>query len=360
MDGTHGEGDQQGRMDHEQRIDAAAVSLYSRLESSDHPRFDISDYSARYLGESLAQGPAILRLFGRILSIALRDGPAELSEAGVVDFGGGTGLLSLLAREAGVGTVVFNDIYDVSCVDAARIGSALGLEADRYILGGIEDLIPVVRQTATRMAAICSYDVIEHVYDVEALLAALPRLSEGPLRVVMASSANGLNPRRRLRLMKVQREIENVDRVEVKGHNQRDTLRAYRSVRAAMIHDRAPSLRAEEVAGLARVTRGLAWQDIQSAVDRYVTTGTLPQELAHPTNTCDPNTGNWTEHLMDPWALARTLAGLGFRSRVEAGYYARYKGLKGFLTRILNVAIRLGGRQGLRLAPYYILVGERR
>lgn len=38
-----------------------------------------------------------------------------------VDYGAGTGIMSLLAREMGFGAVLYVDIYDVSCRDAELI-----------------------------------------------------------------------------------------------------------------------------------------------------------------------------------------------------------------------------------------------
>ena len=340
-------------------IDTGIVSLRQKLADVDVAGASISDYSARYLGESLAPGAATLQICGRILSIALRDEAASLETAAVIDYGGGNGLLSLLAREIGVGTVIYNDIYDVSCVDAERLGSALGLEAELYIHGDLGDLIAQMRQMATPRLRVCSYDVIEHVYDIEAFLIALPHLSDGPLRVVMGSAANSLNPLRNLKLMRFQREVEKLDRVEVWGHNQRDTIRAYLAVRSAIIREYSPSLQSEQVRQLALATRGRARSDIEADVDAYLATGVLPRALDHPTNTCDPNTGNWAEHLMDPWELARILSGAGLRSSVAAGLYGSHHGSKGVAARMVNFAILLGGRHGLRLAPYYILIGER-
>ena len=47
----------------------------------------------------------------------------------------------------------------------------------------------------------------------------------------------------------------------------------------------------------------------------------LPAAPVHPTNTCDPRTGNWAEHLMDLGTLRKKLAARGFESRILTGYY---------------------------------------
>jgi hypothetical protein len=100
--------------------------------------------------------------------------------------------------------------------------------------------------------------------------------------------------------------------------------------------------------------------DIEAAVDRFVETGESPAELIHPTNTCDPYTGNWCEHLMDPIALAKTLSASGIPTRVRVGSWGDYPDRwKRLSLPIVNMAIRLSGVQGRRLAPCYVLYGDR-
>lgn len=342
------------------RLDDAAVRLRRRLLALDAGALDISDYSRRYLEGHRANGAAHLNVCAHILWLSLRNGGGGTGQTGLIDYGGGNGLLSLLAREAGVGMVVFNDIFPTSCADAQNLASVLGLEADHYVSGDVADLIAYLRQYSIDCRAICSYDVIEHVYDISAFLNALPQVSVGPLRIVMASSANALNLRIKRRIMRLQRQVENEDRVEERGHKERDALTAYRSIREDIIRGRAPTLDHEEVDALATLTRGLAREDVEKAVDSFLATGAFPRAPTHPTNTCDPTTGNWAERLMDPFALAQILAGAGLEAHIEPGYYGFYVGWRALVGSILNTVIGATGSAGLRFAPYYILVGDRR
>ncbi len=52
-----------------------------------------------------------------------------------LDYSGGLGMLSLLAKELGVGTVIYNDIYDVACRDSKLIAESVGNEANYYVQG---------------------------------------------------------------------------------------------------------------------------------------------------------------------------------------------------------------------------------
>jgi 2-polyprenyl-3-methyl-5-hydroxy-6-metoxy-1,4-benzoquinol methylase len=341
------------------RVDDAASRLYEKLMSVDVQALDVSDYFRRYLRAHLTHALPSLQLYSHILFLSLR-GIGERTDIGFVDYGGGTGLLSLLAREASVATVIYNDIYDVSCVDARTLAVTVGLEADDYVLGDIEDLTSYLRGRSVQCRSIASFDVIEHVYDIDSFLRAVPGISSGPLRVVFASTANPFNPLLRWMLTKRQRAVETLDRPPAVGQKLRDTTRAYRGVREEMIRQHVPTLAPEEVGHLGAVTRGLMKSDIEDAVDRFVETGESPTELAHRTNTCDPHTGNWCERLMDPFELAKTLSAGGIPTRVRVGYWGDYaERWKRLLMRIVNMAIRMSGAQGRRFAPYYVLYGDR-
>ena len=341
------------------RVDDAASRLYKKLLSVDLRSLDVSDYFRLYLQSHLKHAVPSLQLYSHLLFLSLR-GIVESSDVGFVDYGGGTGLLSLLAREAGVPNVTYNDIYDVSCQDARTLAVKVGLEADDYVLGDLEDLTSYLRGRSVQCRTVASFDVIEHVYDIESFLRAVPSISSGPLRVVFASTANTFNPLLSWMLSKKQRAAETLDRPLTAGHKLRDTTRAYRSVREELIRQHAPTLTLEEVGHLGAVTRGLMKGDIEVAVDRFVATGESPAELVHRTNTCDPYTGNWCEHLMDPFELAKIMSASGIPTRVRVGYWGSYaERWKRVSMGIVNRAIRVSGAHGLRLAPYYVLYGDR-
>jgi len=75
----------------------------------------------------------------------------------LVDYGGGSGLLSFLALEAGIGTVIYNDIYDVSCEDARKLGQALHLPLSRIVCGDVDELVSYLRKEKINVNAIVSY-----------------------------------------------------------------------------------------------------------------------------------------------------------------------------------------------------------
>ena len=185
-------------------------------------------------------------------------------------------------------------------------------------------------------------------------------LSDGSLRIVMSSSANGLNPTIRRSIMEKQLEVENTDREPEWGHKEGYCLKAYAKAREEIILDYAPNLTTKEVEHLTKATRGMMELDIKKSVDNYLGTGQFPKEPDHPTITCDPFTGNWAEHLMDPYRLEEILSGAGFEVEVLGGYFgSRKKVVKNIIGFLRDFAVYACKKQGLRIAPFYTLLGRR-
>ena len=61
----------------------------------------------------LANLTSNLQLYSYILELALNQPDVSINEFTFLDYGSGSGILCLLAKELGIGTVVYNDIYDV-------------------------------------------------------------------------------------------------------------------------------------------------------------------------------------------------------------------------------------------------------
>jgi len=251
---------------------------------------------------------------------------------------------------------VHNDIYPVSCDDARLIGNALGLEADAYITGNLNDAIEYFSSRAIDCDAVASYDVIEHIYDIEEFLSKVHGLSSGALSMFMASSANERNPVISRRIQKIHLEFEHKDREPKQGRKPTDATKAIIDLRKRIIAEHARDLSEDELNRLALSTRGLIKSDIEQSVDHYLASGEFPEPINHSTNTCDPYTGNWFEHLMDPDWMAGILDKSGFKSRVICGFYDFPGGsVKGLIKLFLNMLIRLMGKSGLIFSPFYAI-----
>lgn len=259
----------------------------------------------------------------------------------------------------GIGTVLYTDVYDVSCDDANKLGREVGLGADHYVCGELGDLIDYLGSVGVTCDMFASHDCIEHIYDIEDFLRGLRLLPGRSLGFWLSTSANPLRRKTRMTLMKVQIEFEHEDRQPQWGDKQRDTLRSFLPLREEIISSVAPDLSHKDIELLARRTRGMRRDDIMRIVSEFKRSGELPNPPAHPTNTCDPYTGNWAEHLMDPFSLRNTLRREGLAAEVLPGYWdpcprPRWKAVMKSMT---NMAISVLGKHGLRISPYYILCG---
>lgn len=341
------------------QIAAAQSRLHDKLVALDVKSSAISEYTQRYLGGKTRHLKAVLQLYSRLLYHALNWGAVSPERLTLVDYGGGSGILSFLARELGVGTVVYNDIYDVACTDVRRLSSKFGLPLDHIVCGDIDQLILYLRGNSLSVDAIVSHNVLEHIYDVGYHFRRLASLSDGQFRVVYTSVANIENPRYVRAVTKRHNDAEYRNRKKKWGHKERDSLRAFLNVRKEIISGYAPELTAEQVDQLSRWTRGLIQSDIQNCVDEYRQQGSITYRPDHPTNTCDPYTGNWCEHLIDTRWLRHVIEDAGFSVEILAGHFpVSGSYLKRGVARFLNVAVQLLQRRSMFIAPYYVVYAE--
>lgn len=346
------------------RINSASKRLFDKLESLEVGALEISDYNKVYFGERKSNLTESLQLYSYILAWSIAQTSVPLNKFVFLDYGGGSGMLSLLAKELNIGTVIYNDIYNISCRDAEVIGKSIGNPADYYIQGDIDDVINSLTEKSLSCNAIASHDVIEHIYDIEMFLNKLRTLSNGSLTVCMSTGANILNPLIKNSLMKNQIETEYKDRERKFGYKERDCTKAYFEVRKEIILEYLSKINKTlpeiEIDRLTRTSRGMIESDIKRCVEKYLKTGQFPQEPNHPTNTCDPYTGNWAEHLMDPYHLKEILSASGFKVKILNGYYG-YSNHTNIMRKVirlsLNFAIYSSRSYGARIAPFITIYG---
>ncbi len=337
-------------------IEKTAGSLLHDISSVHLAEAGISAYNQRYIGQYIADVTTSVQTFSFLLSKALSGRDSVPDPFVFVDFGGGSGIVSFLAKALGIEKVIYVDIYDVSCRDAAFLGERLGLKPDVILCGGMHELMQYLDHSQTRVNAFCSFDAIEHIYDIREFFRHVGQVPGNDLRMLLTSGANIRNPRIRRRLMKAQKAAEYKDRATEWGQKERDTVRSFLDIRREMICSAAPELSGKETERLARLTRGLNRDDIEACVREYIEKGDIVYRPAHPTNTCDPYTGNWSERLMDQSMLKRWLREEGFQVKVQSGYYGESgRGWMLAAKTLANRLISLSGSWGIFLAPFYIL-----
>lgn len=343
-------------------VNEAASRLHYKLKGINLETLDISDYNKRYFGFLLGNLQSNLQKYAYILVWSITKIDVPLNKLVFLDYGGGSGMLSLLAKECNIGTVIYNDIYDISARDAEIIGKAIGDQADYYIPGDIDEVIDFLKKKSINCNVIANYDVIEHIYDIEEFLKKMSLISNNNLRVFFSSGANPHNPFIKRKLIKNHHRCELVDREQVFGSKKRDPLEAYSTIRRKLIKDLNLDLSEDQVDYLVAATRGLIEYDIKKAVNEFSTSGTITLKQKYPqypSNTCDPYTGNWAEHLMDIYQLRNVLQSENFQADIWRGYYGDSNTLlKCLAARSLNLLIKNLGRRGLVLSPFFTLYGD--
>jgi 2-polyprenyl-3-methyl-5-hydroxy-6-metoxy-1,4-benzoquinol methylase len=341
------------------KIESAKSRLHTKLVRLDPGSLGISEYNQRYLGTKIHYAEATMELYGELIFLALENSSVPMEDCVLVDYGGGSGLITLLALETGIGTVIYNDVYEVSCEDVQKLSKELGLRLEHIVPGDVQDLVAKLREESIAVNAIISNDVLEHIYDVGSHFRLLASTADYPLRVVYATGANIKNRMYVREAVKKQIEVELKNREASWGHKDRDTLRAYLEVRRDLISAYAPALPLAQVEELARATRGLMKQDIENCVDEYRDKGLISYQPKHPTNTCDPNTGNWCEHLMEFDWLENVVEDAGFSVSIFPGtYFMSGSWLKRTAKMLINAALRIFGKRLMFLAPYFVLIAE--
>jgi hypothetical protein len=178
----------------------------------------------------------------------------------------------------------------------------------------------------------------------------------------MSSTANSCNPIVVHYLKKLHYKAEFKGKKEYFGRKKRDALESYYTIRKSIIQRNAPDLSSYEVDEITARTRGMIELDLINVVNDYKISKKLPPKPEHPTNTCDPYTGNWEEHLMDIYQLKNQLEEVGFKSKIIPGYFGnsdkRGKIVNNIVVPRLNALINLP-KYGICIAPFFILYGRK-
>jgi len=315
----------------------------------------MAPYCRSYLQYIIQHRKYYCRIYVHILSLALAHSRMEKENTCLVDYGAGNGVLGIFAKFAGFHQVFINDITPDFLHAAKELAAALKIPVDGFIEGNINEVQSCF--SVDKPGLIVGSDVIEHIYDLENFFTSIQQINPA-MTTVFTTASNPFNPVKVWQLKKIQLKDELHG-----GSPDEDTLYgelpepSFISTRKIIIRDYAAgSLDETAIDAMAASTRGLIKKDIESAVDSYTKNKFLPVILNHPTNTCDPTTGSWSERLMSLQEYESVYAAAGFRVCCYNGFYNQYESsLKSRLMLLLNKLIPFTGH---RLAPFICLVGK--
>ncbi len=206
--------------------------------------------------------------------------------------------------------------------------------------------------------AVIGTDVIEHIYDVGAFLKNIKALNPSMITVFTTASVTA-NPFKTYTIRKLQQRDEY--RSSPPAHTSSDNPYAgmpFLEVRKRIIQQHF-GLPEDQTAALAGATRGMNKADIIKAVNTFLHTKQFPKTIHHPTNTCDPITGSWTEQLLTIKEYDTLYRNAGFELTVYNGFYNEWQqGVKSILLKAINGYVHIAGRFGRWLSAYIVLVGR--
>ena len=237
----------------------------------------------------------------------------------VLDVGCGFGWISAAIAMLGANSVTANDVRAGMTRAVAERMAALrsaGLPLDvAPLLGDICELDLPERS----FDAIVSSEAIEHIHDLDALYAQCARLLKPGGRCVLADTSNARS--RRLlssrRHMWKQRDVswQFVREQQRQKPEENAGAEPYAVMREAIVSRVAPDLGPCDTRRLVAATAGLTTAEIGAAVAGFRLNGTLPKPP--PLSWCrNPETGEYCERLLDPYAVADGLARHGFSVEV--------------------------------------------
>ena len=337
-------------------LNAAANQLFVRLQQLDVNALPISEYSRRYFSDYLRRLHYGMECGCYLLAHAFPEKEVRPEQLILCDYGGGTGMLSLLARAAGIGTVCYVDIVEDSGKDARTLAAALGLEAHEYLTGEAEVLRAWAEKNGKTPHAVISRNVVEHIYDLKAHLQVMHRAG---VKLVYATTANPANLLTDVYTRRLQRKAE------WQGHAGRwkkegDIPKSFFEIRKELLREAYPGMSEREVVTLGKASRGLIKEDMFRMADAYVQTGKVLAFTRHPTNTCNPLNGNRVEHLMEEEEYLSVYHAAGYECTLVLGFYDTHYGnsMINRFTFLLNVLLRNRGSRGKYLAPFVTFVAH--
>ena len=290
--------------------------------------------SSKTLSSLIPNLKSVLDYHSYIVKTALRKISILLPEITLVEYGGGLGFQSLVAKQLGVGTVVYIDIDPKMVELAEEIAEEAGLKADHYICGDQDGLV----EAGIKADIITSNDVLEHIYNIEYFLEGLSLICNKGATLILNSGANMFwyPYAKHSAILQKQAEYEGVPE-----YNSGPFLQE----RESMIRGWYTEFgKTGDIEALGAWTRGLAGTDIKEAVGKYLRSGELPSMIDHPTNTCNPYTGNWAEASMNPFCLAEILRSVGFEAEIRPVPFEKVDGrVNNLVRRSLNGLMRFAG-----------------
>ena len=120
-------------------------TLTERLKAIDYNKLPISDYNKRYIGNLKPALSYFMHIYADCLQRGLQAIQTPISDVTLIDYGGGTGFLSILAKSIGIGQVIYIDLNPSSVETIQLLKQIIGIGPDIILLSLIHISEPTRR-----------------------------------------------------------------------------------------------------------------------------------------------------------------------------------------------------------------------
>jgi len=312
----------------------------------------ITQYERAYFSHLQLYLPYYVGIYSSLLEQALVRTKENIHNLSVIDYGAGNGMLGAYLKFIGVGQVFVNDINE-SCIRGCKaLASALNLELDGYFQGDIASL----SQINQPVDILLSTDVIEHIYNPEQFVKEM-KLLQPFMVAIFTTASNPFNKIKVHQLRKLQHRDEFLNSADVLSNAENSYRTPYFERRSELLVEYYPTLSREEVKLISSKSRGLMKEDLFKLADSYLLDGSLPERAPEKYNTCDPDTGNWTERILPDGSFKHLADKFGYAIKILPGLYnSNRETPAGWLKKIANRFILHFPELGKYIAPYIVLI----
>lgn len=321
-------------------INTKANELYKKLLQLPVHELDLAEFPKTYYTNR-----HINRLFFSVetASVMLYNGLKMLQkdwkEAVIMEYGAGMGSLFLLTSMIGCKTIIYEDIDPEMTAGAQSISKYLNIPINHFITGNHDDTLAYLKEHKVQCDLIISRNVIEHIYNLDDFYAKVSQYQPNAI-VHFSTTANYYNP-----LMHIH---------HLRHHKKSEQTKLY-DMRKSYIINKVPQLETTELESLTTATRGLAMEDLDRAIQKYMLQKNLPDPKKFYSNTCDPTSGLWYENLLSKAQYIDIIESKGYKLIYEAAFWdTHYKSaLKNIVTKSLNGLTKaLGKKTGVYASPF--------
>jgi len=319
----------------------ATTQIYQKISSVNFADLAISNYNKEYIKRLTPALLYYLNIYTACLEEGLSKCNKPIEELTFVDYGGGSGFLSMLAKQIGIGKVVYIDLNEKSVETISILKQETGIGPDIILHGDSSKLQEWCRNEHVNPDLLIGTDVIEHIYDLSLFFDDLVNTNEN-MQMVFTTASTPYNPFVIRRLHRFMRACE-------EGRKERPN---YYTKRFNYIRKRFPKIGKANARRWAVRTRGLNYCDIEKSIQN----NERPL-LMDAYNTFDPETGNWAERILSVREYTEIVKPYGYHIDVKKGFYneVRPKQWKSAASILANQLIKYSGKAGFVLAPFILL-----